>query len=62
MKKRKKFLKKGSIKVVDSTDGIIYSALDINITSGDAVIIPDYIKELESIALNGIDELSQNYN
>lgn len=53
---------KGSIKVVDSTDGIIYSALDINITSGDAVIIPDYIKELESIALNGIDELSQNYN
>lgn len=53
---------KGSIKVVNSTDGIIYSALDINITSGDAVIIPDYIKELESIALNGIDELSQNYN
>lgn len=53
---------KGSIKVVDSTDGIIYSALDINITSGDAVIIPDYIKELESIALNGIDELSKKYN
>lgn len=53
---------KGSIKVVDSTDGIIYSALDINIISGDAVIIPDYIKELESIALNGIDELSKKYN
>lgn len=48
---------KGSIKVVDATDGIIYSTLDANITSGDAVIIPDHIKELESTALNGLDEL-----